>query len=125
MEEVKNVEVLIIEIVELEEHAKKHGTEAPHAKHYAFRVDKQRVVVTTPAITGTQILAAVGKTPEGFKLYQHKRGHQPIPIKPNDVVNLREPGGSASQQCRRIRRRAETALLSGATSAFRSKMKTT
>ena len=55
-------------------------------------MDKQRVVVTTPTITGTQVLAAVGKTPEGFKLYQHKRGHQPIPIGPNDVVNLREPG---------------------------------
>jgi len=36
--------------------------------------------------------AKVGKTPEGFKLYQHKRGHQPILIGPNQVVNLREPG---------------------------------
>lgn len=92
MEDTENIEVVLIEIVELEEHAKKHGIEAPHAKHYAFRVDKQRVVVTTPTITGRQILADVGKTPEAFKLYQHKRGHQPIPIGPNDVINLREPG---------------------------------
>jgi hypothetical protein len=92
VEELESVEVVIIEIVELEEHARNHGTEAPHAKHYAFRVDKQRVVVTTPTITGRQILADAGKTPEAFKLYQHKRGHQPIPIGPNDVVNLREPG---------------------------------
>jgi hypothetical protein len=92
MEEIESVEVIIIEIVELEEHSRKHGTEAPHAKHYAFRVDKQRIVVNNPTITGRQILADVGKTPEAFKLYQHKRGHQPIPIGPNDVVNLREPG---------------------------------
>jgi hypothetical protein len=88
----ENIEVIVIEIIELEEHAKKHGTEPPHAKHYAFRVDKQRVVVSTPKITGTQILAEVGKTPAEFKLYQHKHGHQPIPIGPHEVVNLREPG---------------------------------
>jgi len=86
------IEIVIIEIVELEDHARKHGTEAPHAKHYAFRVDKERIVVSTPTITGTEILAKVGKTPEKFKLYQHKRGHQPIPISPEHVVNLREPG---------------------------------
>lgn len=86
------VEIIIIEIVELEEHAKQHGTEAPHAKHYAFRVDKERIVVTTPTITGTELLAKVGKAPDKFKLYQHKRGHQPIPIGPDQVVNLREPG---------------------------------
>jgi hypothetical protein len=93
--EAKNgvVEVIeVIEIVELEEHAKRHGTHAPHAKHYAFRVDKTRVVVDTPTITGTQILAKVGKTPQLFKLYQHKRGHQPILIGPDQVVDLREPG---------------------------------
>jgi hypothetical protein len=84
--------VEMVELVELEEHAKQHGTEAPPAKHYAFRVDKTRVVVDTPTITGAEILAKVGKTPQGFKLYQHKRGHQPILIGPNDVVNLREPG---------------------------------
>ena len=84
--------VEIIEIVELEEHAKHHGTHAPHARHYAFRVDKTRVVVETPTITGAEILAKVGKTPAEFKLYQHKRGHQPILIDPDHVVHLREPG---------------------------------
>jgi hypothetical protein len=91
MEEQEEV-VEVIEIVELEEHAKRHGTHAPHAKHYAFRVDKTRVVVDTPTITGAEILAKVGKTPDKFKLYQHKRGHQPILVGPEHVVNLREPG---------------------------------
>lgn len=86
------IEVVLVEIVELEEHAKHHGTHAPHARHYAFRVDKERIVVDTPQITGAEILTKVGKTPEKYKLYQHKRGHQPILIGPNQVVHLREPG---------------------------------
>lgn len=81
-----------IEIVELEEHARNHGTRAPRAKRYAFRVDKTRLVVETPTIMGVQILSMVGKTPEQFKLYQHKRGHQPIVIEPNQTVDLCEPG---------------------------------
>jgi hypothetical protein len=45
------VEVIeIIEIVEIEEFAKR-GEHVPHAKRYAFRVDKERVVVATPTIT--------------------------------------------------------------------------
>jgi hypothetical protein len=88
MEETESV----VNIVELDVYAREHGKEAPKAKQYAFRVDKLRIVVSTPTITGTQILAEAGKTPETFKLYQHKRGHQPIPIGPNDIVNLREPG---------------------------------
>jgi hypothetical protein len=86
------VEIILIEIVELEEHSKHHGTEAPHAHHYAFRVDKTRVVVETPTITGREILGKVGKDPAGFKLYQHKRHHQPILIHSETVVNLREAG---------------------------------
>ncbi len=82
----------IIELVELEEHAKHHGTSAPHAKHYAFRVDKTRIVVDVPTITGAEILAKVGKTPAEYKLYQHKRKHQPILIGANEIVDLREPG---------------------------------
>ena len=84
---------IIIEVVELEEHAKHHHDKhAPRAHHYAFHVDKVRVVVDTPTITGAAILRKVGKTPADSKLYQHKEGHQPILINPQEVVNLREPG---------------------------------
>ena len=84
---------VLLEIVELEEHANHHRDQhAPLAKHYAFRVDKQRVVVDTPTITGREIMAKVGKTPDKYKLYQHKRGHQPILIGPDQIVDLREPG---------------------------------
>lgn len=81
-----------VELVDLEEHAKQVGTEPPRARQYAFRVDRERVVVSTPTITGIEILAKVGKTPDQYKLYQHIRGHQPAPVAPNDVVNLRKPG---------------------------------
>ena len=87
-----NQDARMAEMIELEEHAKQHGTQAPHAKHYAFRVDKTRIVVDTPTITGAEILAKVDKSPQKFKLYQHKRGHQPILIPPEKVVDLREPG---------------------------------
>jgi Prokaryotic E2 family E/Multiubiquitin len=84
---------IILEIIELGDHAKHHHDKpAPHAKQYAFRVDKTRVVVDKPTITGREILAKVDKTSEKFKLYQHKHGHQPIQIAPDQEVNLREPG---------------------------------
>jgi hypothetical protein len=67
-----------IEIVELEEYARDHGTEAPKAKRYAFRVDKQLIVVSTPTLTGAQILAEVGKTPETFKLYPTFRSFEGV-----------------------------------------------
>lgn len=88
----EEVIIEIIEIVELEEHARKHGTEAPHARHYAFRVDKERVVVDKPDITGREILGKVGLKPEEYKLYLHKHRHQPILIAPDQIVHLREHG---------------------------------
>ena len=53
----------IIELVDLEQHAKEQGTVAPKAKEYAFRVDRDRVVVKKAKITGKEILAEVNKTP--------------------------------------------------------------
>lgn len=83
-------EVVILEIVELEEHAKHHhGEPAPHARHYAFRVDKTRVVVDKPQIDGEEILAKVGMTPDKYKLYLHTRHHQPVQIGAKEVVDLR------------------------------------
>jgi hypothetical protein len=77
--------------VELEEYARADKA-VPEAKHYAFRVDKTRVVVDTPVITGAEILEKAGKTPAGFKLYEHIRGQQPILIPPDKKVDLRDRG---------------------------------
>lgn len=82
----------VIDVLDLENHAKTKGTAAPPAKQFAFRVDKDRVVVDEPLIKGREILAKVGKTPELFKLYKHTHGNQPILVGPDDTVDLREPG---------------------------------
>lgn len=80
-----------VEEVEIEEYAKK-GQHVPKARRYVIRIDKERKVVHTPTITGREILALVGKTPEMYKLYEHRRGHQPIKIDPDEVVHLHEHG---------------------------------
>lgn len=86
---IKNQNILeeLIAEVDVEDLSKK-GHPIPRAKRYVIRIDKERVTVETHELTGRQILALVGKTPDQFKLYEHKRGHQPIPIGPDEVVDL-------------------------------------
>ncbi|MGO9269264.1 MAG: multiubiquitin domain-containing protein [Terriglobia bacterium] len=81
----------VLDEVEIEQFAKR-GQEVPRAKRYVIRIDKDRRVVDTPTITGRQILALVGKTPEMYKLYEHRRGHQPMLIGPDEVVHLHAHG---------------------------------
>jgi hypothetical protein len=80
-----------IEEVDVEE-CLKRGERVPRARRYIIRVDKQRVTTHNPKLTGAEILALVSKTPETYKLYQHKRGHQPTLVPPNQVVDLTEHG---------------------------------
>lgn len=81
-----------IEIVELEEHARNHGTEAPHARHYAFRVDHTRVVVDTPTLTGAEILCKVGKRPCAFELIEEFVHCENDVVEPDEPVDLRQRG---------------------------------
>ncbi|MDP8989895.1 MAG: multiubiquitin domain-containing protein, partial [Acidobacteriota bacterium] len=87
----ENEEVFEIEEVDIEELAKR-GERVPRARRYIIRVDKQRVVSSQGNVTGAEILALVNKTPETHKLYQHKRGHQPILIGPAEKVDLTRDG---------------------------------
>src|SRR5690242_1858288 len=84
--------VEVIEIVELEEHARNHGTEAPHARHYAFRVDHTRVVVDTPTLTGAEILCKVGKRPCAFELIEEFVHCENDVVEPKEPVDLRQRG---------------------------------
>lgn len=70
----------------------KEGKDVPEARSYRIRVDRTFYVVHSPTINGRDILQLAGKTPETHKLYQHKRGHQPIQIAADQVVDLREKG---------------------------------
>jgi Prokaryotic E2 family E/Multiubiquitin len=51
-------------------------------------VDREKVTVDRPEITGAEILALVKKTPALFKLYEHRRHHQPKLIQPEEIVHL-------------------------------------
>lgn len=88
MEHEKAIE---IEEVDVEEQIKK-GLPVHPARRYIIRVDKQRVVSHKGHVTGAEILALVNKTPETYKLYQHKKGHQPTQVGPTQVVDLTKDG---------------------------------
>jgi hypothetical protein len=53
-----------------------------------IRVDKEKVTVHKPELTGAEILGLVKKTVAQFKLYEHRRHHQPKLIRPDEVVHL-------------------------------------
>lgn len=84
-------EQIELEEVDLEEYAKRNE-KPPKARRYAFRVDKKRIVVEVPSLTGAEILSKAGLSSETHKLYQHKRGHQPVLIPPTEKVDFTEPG---------------------------------
>jgi len=77
----------ILEVVEVEIFAIEEKP-LPRARHYVIRVDKEKVTVDRPEITGAEILEKVNKTPAQFKLYEHRRHHQPRLIQPDEVVRL-------------------------------------
>lgn len=87
----ENTNVELLEEVEVEAYAKR-GEPVPPAHRYVIRIDKETKIVTSPLLTGREILALVGKTPETHKLYEIVRGHQPKPIGPDETVDLRAPG---------------------------------
>ena len=114
----------ILEVVEIEIFALEEKP-LPRARHYVIRVDKEKVTVDRPEITGAEILALVGKTPAQFKLYEHRRHHQPKPIQPDEVVHLHATISSVSPPCRKVRQRALKPSVVGRTSAFLNQMKPT
>lgn len=77
----------ILEVVEIEIFAIEEKP-LPRAKRYIIRVDKEKVTIHHAEITGAEILASVNKTPEKFKLYEHRRHHQPKLIRPDEIVHL-------------------------------------
>ena len=80
---------IIVEEVDIEEYVRSKRP-IPHANRYVIRIDKEKRVVHTPVLTGRQILALVGKTPDKFKLYEHFPGKQPEPIQPDREVDLQK-----------------------------------
>jgi hypothetical protein len=81
----------VLDAVDVEEHVKA-GRKPPHAKRYMIRIDKLKYTVDVPKMTGREILALAGKTPETYLLHQILKGGQPEKVGPNEVVDFRESG---------------------------------
>ena len=79
----------VVEEIDIEDYVRANKP-IPQAKRYVIRIDKQKIVVNSPVLTGRQILALVGKTPDKFKLYEHFPGRQPQPIQPDQEVHLQK-----------------------------------
>jgi hypothetical protein len=80
-------EEILEELIDLEEWVK--AKKKPRkAKRYRIRIDKEKFVVTVHEMTGTEILAVVGKTPDKYLLSQKFHGGRVEPIKPDQVVEF-------------------------------------
>ena len=85
-------EILILEeLIDLEEWAKA-GKKPKPAKVYRIRIDKEKKDVSVPSMTGREILALVGKTPEKHLLSEKFHGGVVEPVKADQVVRFDRPG---------------------------------
>lgn len=67
------------------------GKAVPAGKRYRIRIDKQQYTVTVSQMTGREILALAGKTPEKFLLRQKINGAVQE-IGPDQIVSFLAPG---------------------------------
>lgn len=89
--EVEEVEVIVIELVDIEEYAKR-GERPPRANQYKFRVDDHYYTTPKAELTGREILAFAGKTPEAYQLRERLRHGKVVAIAPDEIVDLRGHG---------------------------------
>lgn len=78
------------EIIDLAEFADA-GKPVPKGKKYRIRIDKEGKIVDVDHMTGREILALVGKTPDKFILRQRANGGV-HPVGPDDKVSFLDPG---------------------------------
>ena len=78
------------EIIDLAEFADA-GKPVPKGKKYRIRIDKEVKIVDVDHMTGREILALVGKTPDKFILRQRANGGV-HPVGPDDKVSFLDPG---------------------------------
>jgi hypothetical protein len=89
--ESEGVEAILAELVDIEEFAKR-GEKPPRAHQYKFRIDDHFYTTSKAELTGREILAFAGKTPEQYFLRQRLRHGQVEQVTPDQVVDLREHG---------------------------------
>lgn len=79
------------EIIDVEEYAKS-GKTVPKDKRYQIKIDRDVYVVDVECMTGKQILALAGKTPEKYQLNQKLKGGAAKKIGPDEKVCFTDPG---------------------------------
>lgn len=73
------------DLIDLEEQAKAKK-EPKRAKSYRLRIDKEYKVVEVHSMTGREILALVGKTPETYLLSQKLQGGVIEPVAADQTI---------------------------------------
>jgi hypothetical protein len=96
------------DIIDLEEYAKA-GKDVPKDHKYRIRIDRERYEVAKPRISGREILALAGKTPEEYLLHQRLRGGGTRAIQANEVVDLTGPGPERFMTMKRETQEGQTA----------------
>src|SRR6185437_7250105 len=89
--EVEDTEVILVELVDIEAFAKR-GEKPPRAHLYKFRVDDHYYTTPKAELTGREILAFAGKTPEGYHLRERLHHGKVETVEPDEIENLREHG---------------------------------
>lgn len=67
------------------------GADEGRGKHFTIFIDKQKFETQQAAWTAAQLLALVGKNPQGFQIFLKRPGGELEEIKPGQTVELREP----------------------------------
>ncbi|MCY4039811.1 MAG: multiubiquitin domain-containing protein [Gammaproteobacteria bacterium] len=79
----------------------RHGRRPPKGLKYKVKIDREKYVVEGAQITGAQILALVGKTPEEWALNQKLKGGKRERVRSDDFIDLSEPGTERFETVRR------------------------
>lgn len=87
----EEAEMTVIELADIEEYAKR-GERPPRAHQYKFRVDDHYYLTSKEELTGREILAFAGKTPEAYQLRERLHHGKVVAIAPDEVVDLRRHG---------------------------------
>jgi hypothetical protein len=78
---------ILEELIDLEEWVKAKKKPCK-AKRYRIRIDKDKFVVTVHEMTGKEILALVGKTPDKYLLSQKFHGGRVEPVAPDQIMEF-------------------------------------
>lgn len=92
MDITKENEIGQVEIVDLEEYARR-GECPPKGRRYRIKIDGERYIVDDPAITGRQVLILAGlEPPENYTLRVTVAGQRPEKVGLDESVDLTRRG---------------------------------